>query len=67
MQDNNTAKEIEEILAGRDLWMEVEEVAERMNKQPPVPNRAAEEDAPKRVSYTAVCVPKRIGGNQKVY
>jgi len=41
--------------------------AERLNKQPPVPNRAAEEDAPKRVSYTAVCVPKRIGGNQKVY
>jgi len=32
-----------------------------------VPNRIADDDAPKRLFYTAVCVPKRIGGNQKVY
>jgi ATP-dependent protease ClpP protease subunit len=32
-EDFLTTKEIDEILAGRDLWMEVEEVAERMNKR----------------------------------
>jgi len=32
-EDFLTNKEIDEILAGRDLWMEVEEVAERMNKR----------------------------------
>ncbi len=32
-EDFLTDKEIDEILAGRDLWMEVEEVAERMNKR----------------------------------
>ena len=37
------------------------------NNQPPVPNRVAQEDAPKFLSYTAICVPKRIGKNTKVY
>ena len=32
-EDFLTTQEINEILAGRDLWMEVEEVAERMNKR----------------------------------
>jgi len=32
-EDFLSSKEIEEILAGRDLWMEVEEVADRMNKR----------------------------------
>lgn len=32
-EDFLTIKEIDEILAGRDLWMEVEEVADRMNKR----------------------------------
>ncbi len=32
-EDFLTSKEIEEILAGRDLWMEVDEVADRMNKR----------------------------------
>lgn len=32
-EDFLTIKEIEEILAGRDLWMEVDEVADRMNKR----------------------------------
>ena len=41
--------------------------AERLNNQPPVPNRVAQEDAPKFLSYTAICVPKRIGKNTKVY
>jgi len=41
--------------------------AQRLTKQPSVPNKAAEDDAPKRVSYTAVCVPKRIVVSQKVY
>ena len=41
--------------------------AERLNNQPPVPNPVAQEDAPRIISYTAVCVPKRIGKNTKVY
>ena len=41
--------------------------AQRLTKQPSVPNRIADDDAPKRLSYTAVFVPKRIGSNQKVY
>ena len=41
--------------------------AERLNNQPGVPNRVAEKDAPKFLSYTAICVPKRIGNNTKVY
>lgn len=32
-EDFLTEKEIDEILAGRDLWMEVDEVADRMNKR----------------------------------
>lgn len=32
-EDFLTNAEIDEILAGRDLWMEVDEVAERMNKR----------------------------------
>ena len=41
--------------------------AERLNDQPGVPNPVAQEDAPRIISYTAVCVPKRIGKNTKVY
>lgn len=32
-EDFLTVKEIDEVLAGRDLWLEIEEVAERMNKR----------------------------------
>ena len=41
--------------------------AERLNNQPGVPNPVAQEDAPRIISYTAVCVPKRINENSKVY
>jgi len=34
--------------------------AERMNKQPPVPNRIAGEGIPKTRSYVAVCEPRKI-------
>ena len=34
--------------------------AERMNKQPPVPNPRAGEDQPKTQKYTAVCEPRRV-------
>lgn len=41
--------------------------AERLNNQPGVPNKTAREDAPKFLSYTAICVPKRINEKTKVY
>ena len=41
--------------------------AERLTNQPSVPNPVAQEDAPRFIKYTAVCVPKRIGKNTKVY
>jgi hypothetical protein len=42
--------------------------AERLNKQPSIPNRTAIEDAPKTVSYVAVCVPKLIDSKKtKIY
>jgi len=41
--------------------------ASRLNNQPSVPNKSAREDAPKTLSYTAVCVPKRINNNIKPY
>jgi len=41
--------------------------AERLNNQPGVPNPVAQEDAPKILSYTAVCVPKRVDKNTKIY
>ena len=41
--------------------------AERLNNQPSVPNPVAQEDAPRILSYTAVCVPKRVNKNTKVY
>lgn len=41
--------------------------AERLNRQPAVPNADPQEDAPRFIKYTAVCVPKRIGNNAKVY
>ena len=41
--------------------------AERLNNQPPVPNPVAQEDAPRIITYTAVCVPKRISKNTKAY
>lgn len=34
--------------------------AERLNKQPPVPNRVADTDAPKSRSYVAVCEPRKV-------
>ena len=34
--------------------------AERLNKQPPVPNRRGGEDVPKTMSYTAVCEIKKV-------
>ena len=41
--------------------------AERLNKQPPVPNRKSGEDEPKFVSYVAVCAPKVVKPNNKIY
>ena len=41
--------------------------AGRLNKQPPVPNRVAQEGVEKFVSYTAVCVPKMVNKNTRVY
>jgi len=41
--------------------------AERLNNQPGVPNPVAQEDAPRILSYTAVCVPKRVNKNTKLY
>ena len=41
--------------------------AERLNNQPGVPNPVAQEDAPRILSYTAVCVPKRVNKNTKIY
>ena len=41
--------------------------AERLNNQPPVPNPVAQEDAPRIITYTAVCVPKRVNKNTKIY
>ena len=41
--------------------------AERLNKQPMVPNRNAQEGVDKLVKYVAVCVPKRVGNNFKLY
>lgn len=41
--------------------------AERLNKQPMVPNRNAENDSDLLVRYTAVCVPKPVGKNTKLY
>jgi len=34
--------------------------AERINKQPSVPNRTTGQDVPKTRSYTAVCEPRKI-------
>ena len=41
--------------------------AERLNKQPMVPNRNAQEGSDKLVKYVAVCVPKPVGTNQKLF
>ena len=41
--------------------------AERLNKQPMVPNRNAQEGSDKLVKYIAVCVPKNVGNNIKLY
>ena len=41
--------------------------AERLNNQPGVPNPVAQEDAPRILSYIAVCVPKRVNKNTKLY
>ncbi len=41
--------------------------AERLNKQPMVPNRNAQEGSDKLVKYVAVCVPKNVGNNTKLY
>tara|TARA_B100002019_G_scaffold21823_1_gene16545 strand:+ start:1128 stop:1346 length:219 start_codon:yes stop_codon:yes gene_type:complete len=41
--------------------------AERLNNQPMVPNRNAQEESDKLVKYVAVCVPKKVGNNVKLY
>jgi len=41
--------------------------ADRLNNQPMVPNRNAQEGADKLVKYVAVCVPKNVGNNVKLY
>jgi len=42
--------------------------AERLNKQPSVPNRVAGEDQPKRRAYAAVCEPKLVNPKRvKIY
>ena len=41
--------------------------AYRLNQQPEVPNRNAQETGNKFVKYTAVCVPKKVGENFKIY
>jgi len=42
--------------------------AERLNKQPPVPNRRAGEDIPKTRSYVAVCEPSLVNPKRvKIY
>ena len=41
--------------------------AYRLNNQPQIPNRGVREGVEKFVSYTAVCVPKSINANQRVY
>ena len=39
--------------------------AERLNDQPPVPNRVAGEDVPNTRSYTAVCEPRMINEKKR--
>ncbi len=41
--------------------------AERLNNQPMVPNRNAQEESDRLVKYVAVCVPKKVGNNVKLY
>ena len=41
--------------------------ADRLNNQPMVPNRNAQEGSDKLVKYVAVCVPKNVGNNVKLY
>ena len=41
--------------------------AERLSNQPMVPNRNAQEGVDKLVKYVAVCVPKYVGNNVKLY
>ena len=41
--------------------------ADRLNNQPMVPNRNALEGVDKLVKYVAVCVPKNVGNNVKLY
>ena len=41
--------------------------AERLNNQPMVPNRNAQEGVDKLGKYVAVCVPKNVGNNMKLY
>ena len=41
--------------------------AERLNNQPMVPTRNAQEGVDKVVKYVAVCVPKYVGNNMKLY
>ena len=41
--------------------------ADRLNNQPMIPNRNAQEESDKLVKYVAVCVPKNVGNNIKLY
>jgi len=38
--------------------------AQRLNSQPPVPNRRAGEDQPKTQRYIAVCEPRKVDPKQ---
>lgn len=40
--------------------------AERLNKQPPVPNRTAGEDVPKNRYYVAVCEPRKVNSKTQL-
>jgi hypothetical protein len=41
--------------------------AERLNNQPPVPNNKVGDNEPKFLSYVAVCAPKVVKPNNKIY
>lgn len=40
--------------------------AERITKQPAVPNRTAGEDVPKTMRYTAVCEPRKVDSTKTI-
>ncbi len=59
-------------LVSQDMYFrdidECKYFAERLTKQPSVPNRMAGEDVPKTRKYVAVCEPRRVNSkNTKIY